>query len=53
LPVSPRFSLDQGFEIDAGGAECKNTGKMTFDEARAYRQSFGNKWAGAYEFLSF
>lgn len=33
-------SLDQGFEIDAGGAECKKTGKMTFDEARAYRQGF-------------
>ncbi|END8908099.1 hypothetical protein ACORB7_004807 [Klebsiella pneumoniae] len=33
-------SLDQGFEIDAGGAECKKTGKMPFDEARAYRQGF-------------
>lgn len=33
-------SLDQGFEIDAGGAECKKTGAMQFDDARAYRQSF-------------
>ncbi|HGW8507212.1 TPA: hypothetical protein ACNRPQ_005474 [Raoultella ornithinolytica] len=33
-------SLDQGFEIDAGGVECKKAGTMQFDEARAYRQSF-------------
>ena len=33
-------SLDQGFEVDAGGAECKKSSTMTFDEAQAYRRGF-------------
>ena len=31
---------DQGFEINAGGAECKKAGTMKSDQARTYRASF-------------
>lgn len=31
---------DQGYEINAGGAECKKAGTMKYDQARAYRASF-------------
>lgn len=33
-------SLDQGYEINAGGRECANAGKMTPAEATAYKASF-------------
>ncbi|HIF0641994.1 TPA: hypothetical protein ACXYQU_000031 [Klebsiella pneumoniae] len=31
---------DQGFEINAGGVECRKAGKMEYAQARTYRTSF-------------